>query len=147
MQSIQDYFDELPEDRKAAMQALWQTLTEHLPEGFEAQLNYKMPSFVVPHSLYPKGYHVDPSLPLPFISIASQKSHIALYHSGLYSDPELLDWFEENYPKYSKYKLNMGKSCVRFRNPKTIPLELIAKLAAKMTAKEWIARYENARKG
>lgn len=142
MEEIQAYFDQLPEERKAAMQELWETLKTHLPEGFAAQINYKMPSFVVPHSTYPAGYHVDPALPLPFISIAAQKSHIALYHSGMYSSPELLKWFEENYPKYSKYKLNMGKSCVRFRNPKAIPFELIAKLAEKMTVKEWIARYE-----
>lgn len=145
MEAVEQYFDALPEERKAAMQQLWEILSQHLPEGFQAQMNYKMPSFVVPHSLYPKGYHVDPSLPLPFISIASQKSHIALYHSGLYSDPELLRWFQESYPEYSKYKLNMGKSCIRFRNPKAIPFELIAQLAEKMTAEEWIACYEEAR--
>jgi hypothetical protein len=102
-----------------------------------------MIGYVVPHSLYPDGYHCDPKLPLPFMSIASQKNFIALYHMGIYSDPELLEWFKAEYPKYVKTKLDMGKSCIRFKKPETIPYELIAQLSTKMTPQNWIDRYES----
>jgi hypothetical protein len=140
--TIQDYFDNLPDDRKAAMLALWDVLKTNMPEGFEGQLCYKMPSFVVPHSLYPAGYHCDPKLPLSLINIASQKNFISLHHLGLYCDKDLLDWFVAEYPKHSKYKLDMGKGCVRFKKPDQIPLELIGQLAARVTPQQYIAVYE-----
>lgn len=145
MSSIADaYFDQLPEDRKAAMNQLRATIKKNLPNGFVESFDYKMPGFSVPHSLYPAGYHCDPKIPLPFVSIASQKNFIALYHMGMYANPSLLKWFEEEYPKHSKTKLDMGKSCVRFKKPEAIPFDLIAELMTKMTPEEWIQLYKKA---
>jgi len=142
--SVSEYMDELPEDRKAAMFQLRDTINAHLPTGFSEGMGYGMPGWAVPHSIYPAGYHCDPKIPLPFMSIASQKNFIALYHMGIYADPELLKWFTEEYPKHSKTKLDMGKSCIRFKKPESIPFELIAELCSKMTPQDWIARYESA---
>lgn len=142
--SVSQYMDELPEDRKSAMSQLRDTINAHLPAGFSEGMGYGMPGWAVPHSTYPAGYHCDPKIPLPFMSIASQKNFIALYHMGIYADPELLKWFTEEYPKHSKTKLDMGKSCIRFKKPESIPYELIAELCAKMTPQDWIARYESA---
>ena len=139
-----DYIDQLPEDRKTALKQLRQTLLENLPEGFEETMSYGMIGYVVPHSRYPKGYHVDPKLPLPFINIASQKNYIALYHSGIYADKNLLEWFTKAYKKVQGKKPDMGKSCIRFKNPDAIPYELIAELTRKITPEAWIATYESA---
>jgi len=117
-----------------------------LPRGFEECINYGMISYVIPHSLYPAGYHCDPTLPLPFVSIASQKNFIALYHMGLYANPEMLKWFVEQYPKHSKAKLDMGKSCIRFKKPEQIPFELIAELAYKLSPQQFIHIYETFQK-
>lgn len=146
-QTITEYFDQLPEDRLEAMEKLRATISENLPDGFNEQLSYGMPGYVVPHSIFPDGYHCDPKRPLPFLSIASQKNFIALYHMGIYANPELLDWFVGEYPKHVKTKLDMGKSCIRFKNMKTIPYDLIAELCKKMTCEEWVNIYiENVRK-
>ncbi len=136
------YINELPEDRKAVMTQLRETIHKNLPEGFHEQMNYGMIGYVVPHSTYPDGYHCDPKLPLPFMSIASQKNFVALYHSGIYAQKELYDWFVGEYPKYVKTKLDMGKSCIRFKNMNTIPFELIGQLCQKMTPAAWIDIYE-----
>lgn len=141
--SPQDYIDLLPEDRKEAMNQLRQIILQNLPEGFVEQMLYHMPAYVVPHETYPAGYHCNPKDPLPFINIASQKSHIALYHMGIYADEALLKWFGEEYPKHSKTKLDMGKSCIRFKNPKNIPFDLIGELATKITPQQWIEMYES----
>jgi uncharacterized protein YdhG (YjbR/CyaY superfamily) len=138
------YFDQLPEDRKAAMNQLRATIKKNLPKGFVESFDYKMPGFSVPHSLYPEGYHCDPKIPLPFVSIASQKNFIALYHMGMYANPSLLKWFEEEFPKHSKTKLDMGKSCIRFKKPDAIPFDLIAELMTKMTPQDWIQLYKKA---
>ena len=106
-------------------------------------MSYGMLGYVVPHSTYPEGYHVNPKLPLPFINLASQKNHIAVYHSGIYSDPELMNWFVAEYPKYVSTKLDMGKSCIRFKNPDKIPYELFGELFTKMTPEQWITQYES----
>ena len=142
--SPEEYLNVIPEERKAVMTKLHQTILDNLPKGFEATMSYGMIGYVVPHSLYPKGYHCDTKLPLPFMSIASQKNFIAVYHMGIYADPELMAWFVGEYPNYVKTKLDMGKSCVRFKKIETIPLELIGQLATKMTPDDWIARYEAA---
>ena len=145
MSSLADaYFDQLPEDRKAAMNQLRETIKKNLPKGFVESFDYKMPGFSVPHSLYPSGYHCDPKIPLPFVSIASQKNFIALYHMGMYANPSLLKWFEEEFPKHSKTKLDMGKSCIRFKKPDAIPFDLIAELMTKMTPQDWIQLYKKA---
>ena len=140
--SAEAYLAELPEERQAPMKRLRQTLRDNLPEGFEETMAYGMIGYVVPHSLYPAGYHCDPKQPLPFISLASQKNYIALYHMGLYSDPNLLEWFKAEYAKQVPTRLDMGKSCIRFKKPENIPYELIAKLARKISPQEWIATCE-----
>lgn len=140
--SIEDYLSALPAERQEAMRRLRTVIKENLPKGFEECITYGMIGYVVPHSLYPKGYHVDPKLPLGFISIASQKSHIALYHMGLYGSEELLTWFKSAYAAAGVGKLDMGKSCIRFKQPNKIPFELIGDLAKKLTPKAWIAAYE-----
>lgn len=126
------------------MQKLREILQKHLPKGFEETLQYGMITYVVPHSLYPKGYHCKPTDALPFISIASQKAGIHLYHMGIYSDPDLLQWFTDAYAKACTTKLDMGKSCIRFKKLDQIPYELIGELAQKMTPQQWIERYESA---
>ena len=140
--SPKQYISELPDDRKEVISKLRQIILNNLPKGFEEQMSYGMLGFVVPHSQYPGGYHCSPELPLPFINLASQKNFVALYHSGIYASKELLDWFVAEYPKYVKTKLDMGKSCVRFKNMETIPYKLIGELCTKMTVNEWITLYE-----
>lgn len=143
-QNPDQYLAELPEDRQAAMQQIRQTLKDHLPADFEECIQYGMLGFVVPHSIYPNGYHCDPKVPLPFISVASQKNFIALYHMGIYANADLLEWFVNEYPKHCKHKLDMGKSCIRFKKVDDIPYALIGQLAEKLTAQQWIALYESA---
>lgn len=140
--NVEDYIDSLESDRKDAMNKLRAVINKNLPKGFEEMLTYGMPGWVVPLSAYPNGYHCDPKLPLGFLSIASQKNFIALYHMGVYADPTLLKWFTEEYPKHSKTKLDMGKSCIRFKKTDQIPYELIGELAKKMSPKQWIDLYE-----
>jgi hypothetical protein len=140
--SPNDYVQALPTDRQEAMTALRQTFLDHLPAGFSEEMSYGMIGYVVPHSLYPGGYKCNTALPLPFLSIASQKNFIAVYHMGLYANPELLAWFLEEYPKHTTAKLDMGKSCIRFKKPAQIPFELLGLLAEKMTPAQWIACYE-----
>jgi uncharacterized protein YdhG (YjbR/CyaY superfamily) len=140
--TVDEYISKLPEDRKDAVSKLRSTIQKNIPEGFEECINYKMIGYVVPHSIYPAGYHCDTKLPLPFINIASQKNFVALYHSGIYADPKLLDWFVSEYPKYVKTKLDMGKSCIRFKKMETIPYGLIGELCQKMTVKDWVTLYE-----
>lgn len=137
-----DYVSKLPPERRIAIEKLREVIKENLPSGFEETMSYGMIGYVVPHSLYPPGYHCDPSLPLPFMNIASQKNFIAVYNSAIYAKPEVLDWFVEEFIKYSGRKPDMGKSCIRFKNPGKIPFELIGQLAGKMTPAEWIQIYE-----
>lgn len=140
----QEYLQQLPEERKDVMLKIQKAITYNLPKGFEEVMGYGMLSFVVPHSIYPPGYHCDPKLPLPMISLASQKNFVALYHMGMYANPKLLEWFTTEYPKHCKYKLDMGKSCVRFKKMDDIPYDLIGQLASKLTPKDWIGLYESA---
>lgn len=136
------YVDSLPEDRKEALQKLREVIAKNLPEGFIETMSYGMIGYVVPHQVYPPGYHCDPKLPLPFLSIASQKNFIALYHMGLYADEALMNWFVSEYPRHSQAKLDRGKSCIRFKNRDQVPYELIGDLAGKMSAEEWVVLYE-----
>lgn len=137
-----NYINQLPEERKPAMEKLLDLLKENLPKGFELQMQYSMPSYVVPHTIFPAGYHCNPKEPLPFISIASQKNFIAVYHMGLYANLELYNWFVSEYPKYNKYKLDMGKSCIRFKRIDDIPYELLGQLFQKMSVQDWIDIYQ-----
>ncbi len=138
----EQYISELPDDRKEVITKIRKVIQDNLPEGFQEGMGYGMMAYFVPHSKYPDGYHCDPKVPLPFINLASQKNFVALYHSGIYAKKELYDWFVGEYPKYVKTKLDMGKSCIRFKNMKNIPYELIAELCSKMTADDWISLYE-----
>ena len=140
--SPDDYLEKVPDDRKTPMSKLRQAIVDHLPDGFEETMSYGMIGYVVPHSIYPNGYHCNPELPLPFMNIASQKNFIALYHSGIYAHPPLHDWFVKEYPNHSTRKLDMGKSCVRFKKVEEIPYELIRELVSKMSLNEWIEIYE-----
>lgn len=138
----EQYIAQLPTERQEVIQKLRTVILTNLPDGYEEGINYNMLGYYVPHTLYPKGYHVNPELPLPFINLASQKNFVALYHMGIYADQDLLNWFKNEYPKYVKTKLDMGKSCIRFKNIKTIPYKLIGELVTKITPQRWIALYE-----
>lgn len=136
------YVEQIPEERREAVNKLREVIKANLPEGFEETMSYGMIGYAVPHSLYPDGYHCNPELPLPFMNIASQKNYIAVYHSGVYASKDLLNWFTSEYPKHSERKLDMGKSCIRFKKPDQIPFELIGELASRITPQEWIEMYE-----
>ncbi len=140
--NVDQYITELPEDRQKAILQLRKEIKKKIPKGFNEEMNYGMVGYVVPHSLYPKGYHCDTKLPLPFVCIASQKNHIAFYHMGIYGSKKLLDWFTAEYPKHTKAKLDMGKSCIRFKKAADIPYKLFGELMSKLTVQEWIDMYE-----
>lgn len=140
--TVEEILANIPEERKEAFYKLHQTIVAHLPAGFEPGISYGGLGYVIPHRLYPAGYHCKPSEPLPFAGLASQKNSINFYHMGIYSDPALMDWFLAEYPKHSSQKLDMGKSCIRFKKPEHIPFELMGQLMEKMTAEQWIALYE-----
>ena len=142
--SPEEYISQLPKDRIPYFKKLRETILNNIPKGFEEQMSYGMIGYVVPKSLYPNGYHCDTSLPLPFTNIASQKNFIALYHMGIYANKELLDWFVSEYPKHCKRKLDMGKSCIRFKKAEEIPFDLIAQLMQKITVENWVNLYESA---
>ena len=138
-----EYIAQLPEDRKAPIQKLRQTILDHLDPKFQECINNGMLEYVVPFTIYPEGYHCNSKLPLPFMNLASQKNFIAVYHSGMYAKKEILDWFVAEYPKHTTAKLDMGKSCVRFKKMDAIPYALIGQLAAKLSVNEWITIYES----
>lgn len=142
--TVEAYIAELPEDRKKAITDLRKVIKKNLPKGFKEVMGYGMMGYSVPHSLYPAGYHCNPKDPLPFIGLASQKNFIAVYHMGVYADPKLLKWFTDAHAKASSKKLDMGKSCMRYKKPEDIPYELIGELASKITVDEWIEQYETA---
>ncbi|MCU0383389.1 MAG: DUF1801 domain-containing protein [Cyclobacteriaceae bacterium] len=140
-ENVSDYIKELPSERKKAIEQLRKVVKGNLPKGFVEEMSYGMIGYVVPHKLYPAGYHCDPKLPLPFLSIASQKNFIAVYHMALYTG-SLLDWFLKEWHKEFAKKPDMGKSCLRFKKPDEIPFELIGKLASKLTPEQWMKEYE-----
>ncbi len=135
----EQYLAELPADRRETVARLRKVVLDNIPTGFEEVMGYGMLGYVVPHSIFPAGYHCNPKLPLPFVNIASQKNSVNFYHMGLYGNPKLLEWFKTEYPKHSKQKPDMGKSCLRFKKPEAIPYDLIAELMKKITVNEWIA--------
>ncbi|AUC86708.1 hypothetical protein CW731_10790 [Polaribacter sp. ALD11] len=141
--SPKDYITQVPVDRKETLEKLRKTIKENLPKGFEEGIQYGMIGYYVPHSIYPDGYHCNPKQPLSFMSFASQKNSVNLYHSGIYAIPKIYDWFVNEYPKHCSRKLDMGKSCIRFKKLDEIPFELIAQLYRKLTAKEWIEIYKS----
>ena len=141
--STEEYLKALPADRQDVMQQLLKVIRENLPVGFEETIGYGMISWVVPHSIYPAGYHCNPKQALPFLSLASQKNNISLYHMGIYSSTELMDWFNDNWAKHSSKKPDMGKSCLRFKKPADIPFKLVGELCSKMSPEAWISCYES----
>ncbi len=141
--SIADYLLELPEDRRSVILAVHETLLAHLPSGFESGMSYGMIGYHVPFSIYPSGYHCDPKKPLPFMGLAAQKNNFALYHMGIYCDEKLMKWFTDAYQSQVKTKLDMGKSCIRFKNLDAFPLALIASLSEKMSVADWVTIYES----
>lgn len=143
-ESPDDYISQLPEERKGPITKLRNIILKNIPKGFEETISYGMIGYVVPFSLYPSGYHCTPKLPLPFINLASQKNFIAFYNMGIYVKKDVYDWFVSEYPKHCKRKLDMGKSCIRFKYLDDIPYELIGELASKITVDEWISYYESA---
>lgn len=141
--TVNEYIESLSEERKQVIKNLRNEILKKIPKGFSESINYGMIGYVVPHKLYPNGYHCNPEQPLPFMNIASQKNFIAVYHMGIYADKKLMEWFVKEYPKHCKTKLDMGKSCIRFKKIDQIPYKLIGDLASKMTPKQWIKMYEN----
>ena len=137
-----EYIKEIPVERQAAFKKLRAVIKKNLPKGYKEGMGYGMMGWDVPHSIYPAGYHCNPKDPLPFMGIASQKNFIAVYHMGVYADPKLLKWFQAAHAKASPKKLEMGKSCIRYKKPEDIPVDLIGELASKITPAEWIATYE-----
>jgi len=142
---VEQYIAEQPVDRQGALQVLLETIRANLPPGFEERISYGMIGYVVPFETYPNGYHVNPKEPLPFMGLANQKHYIALYHMGIYGDPVLLDWFQKAYADLGIGKLDMGKSCIRFKKIDRIPLELVAELCKKITPAQYIKQYEAGR--
>ena len=138
------YIKGLPADKREATEALRAVIKKNLPKGFEEAMSYGMIGYIVPHKLYPDGYHCDPKLPLPFMSIAAQKNFYAFYHMGLYADATLMKWFKTEWPKHTTAKPDMGKSCIRFKKADDIPLKLIGQLVKKVPVKGWITTYEKA---
>ncbi|EUJ42182.1 DUF1801 domain-containing protein [Brochothrix campestris] len=143
--SITDYLASIDDKRRPAFQHLFDRVTQAIPVGFECVMQYNMPTFVVPLDRYPAGYHVSPNTPLPFISLGVQKQHIAIYHLGLTLDTALFDWFVSEYAKVMPTKLNIGKSCIRFTNVNTIPIDLIEQLVRKLTVVDYLTLYETSR--
>mgnify|MGYP003692838851 FL=1 len=141
--TFEEYVSQIPDDRKEVFQKLFNAINQNLPNGFMECCNYGMLGRVVTLTTYPDGYHCTPGSPLPFMNLASQKNFIALYHMGLYADQDLYDWFIAEFPKHSKRKLDMGKSCIRFKYMDDIPFELIAELSKKMSVSDWISLYES----
>lgn len=141
--TIEDYLNQLPNERREAIEKIRKVILDNLPEGFKETISYGMLGYVVPHELYPKGYHCNTKLPLPFLNLASQKNYIALYHMGIYVKNDLLEWFVDEYKKVVPTKIDMGKSCIRFKKMEYIPYDLIGKLIGKMSVNEWIELYES----
>jgi hypothetical protein len=142
---VEQYILAQPIERQAALRSLLETIRMNLPQGFEERMQYGMIGYVVPFETYPSGYHVNPKEPLPFMAVANQKQYIALYHMGIYSDPALLDWFQKAYEGLGIGKLDMGKSCIRFKKIDQIPLDLVADLCQKITPAQYITLYEASR--
>lgn len=139
--TVEEYIEALPDDRAEIISALRREIRNTLPKGFEETMQYGMISYVVPHRLYPAGYHANSKDALPFMSIASQKNHIAVYHMAVYQGP-LHEWFLKAWKKHSDKRLDMGKSCIRFKKPDDVPIKLFGELASKLTPQQWIDIYE-----
>jgi hypothetical protein len=142
--TVEQYLAELPDDRRQALQAVRRAILDNLPPGYEEGMQYGMIGYYVPHSVYPAGYHCDPKQPLPFAALASQKNHMSVYLMCVYGDTEHEAWFREAWLKTGK-KLNMGKSCVRFRKIEDVPLEVVGESIRRVSTEKLIEFYDSAR--
>ncbi len=133
--TVNEILTNLPMDRVEPFNKLHDVIIKNLPKGFEAAISYGGLGYVVPHSIYPAGYHCNPKEPLPFAAIASQKHSINFYHMGIYSNPELLDWFVKEYPKHTKQKLDMGKSCIRFKKFEDLDQDGLKKMLTELNTR------------
>lgn len=134
------YLKELPDDRRKALKAVRKVINDNLPKGYKEGIQYNMIGWFVPHSVHPDGYHCDPKQPVPFAHIASQKNHMAIYLFCIYTDTKLTDWFVKEWKKTGK-KLDMGKSCIRFKSLEDVPLELIGQTIAKVPVDVFLDGY------
>jgi hypothetical protein len=141
--TVDQYLSEVPYERQETINKLRKVILKNLPKGFKEGMGYGNMGYFVPHSIYPSGYHCNPKDPLPFAGLASQKNSINFYHMGIYTDPKLMKWFMDEYAKTGLGKLDMGKSCMRFKKPEHIPYALIGELMSKITVDDWIAMYES----
>ncbi len=146
--TVDAYLKQLPEDRRAAIAAVRKAILKSLDKGYQETMQYGMIGYSVPHSIYPAGYHCDPKQPLPFASLASQKNHMAVYLMCMYGHPTHEKWFRAEWEKSVKAgrakKLDMGKSCIRFKKLEDIDLDLIGEAISRVSVKELIKFYEDA---
>ena len=140
--TVEEYLQALPGDRRAAISTVRETILANLPKGYEVRMNYGMIGYVVPHSIYPAGYHCNPAQPLTYASLGSQKNHIALYLMCVYGHAETAAWFRKAWEATGK-KLDMGKACVRFKRLEDVPLEVVGQVIARTPVKQYIATIEN----
>ena len=140
--TVDQYLSEVPYEKQEAINKLRKVILKNLPKGFKEGMGYGNMGYFVPHAIYPAGYHCNPKDPLPFAGLASQKNSINFYHMGIYTDPKLMKWFMHEYAKTGLGKLDMGKSCMRFKKPEHIPFALIGELCSKITVEKWIEMYE-----
>jgi hypothetical protein len=141
--TVKEYLAELPDDRRKALEAVRKVVRKNLDKAYVEGMQYGMVGYYVPHKVYPPGYHCDPKQPLPFAGMASQKNHMSLYLFCVYNNPELLAWFQKAVAKSGK-KLDMGKSCIRFKKLEDLPLEVIGEAVRRVPVKDFVAHYEKA---
>jgi hypothetical protein len=142
--TVSEYLESLPEDRRKELSKVRSVIKKHMPKGYKETMQYGMISYVVPLSIYPKGYLNKKDVPLPFVSLAAQKSHLALYLMNVSGDPELERWFHAAWAK-TKKKLDMGKACVRFKAADDLALDVVGEVVARTPVAAYIERYEAAR--
>ncbi|MFG0274169.1 MAG: DUF1801 domain-containing protein [Phycisphaerales bacterium] len=141
--TVEAYLDSLPPDRREVIERVRAVINDNLPAGYAEGMQYGMIGWFVPHGVYPKGYHCDPKQPLPFVSLASQKNHMAVYLCTVYMTPEEQAWFERAWKAAGK-RLDMGKSCVRFKSLDGVALEVLGEAVARWPAPKFVAAYEGA---
>jgi uncharacterized protein YdhG (YjbR/CyaY superfamily) len=142
--TVEEYLAALPKDRREALDAIRKVIRKNLPKGYEEGIQYGMIGYFVPHSLYPAGYHCDPKQPLPFVHLASQKNHMAIYLFCLYMDEEAMERFTTAWQQTGK-KLDMGKSCVRFKKLDQVALDVVADAIRAIPVKDFVAHYDASR--
>jgi hypothetical protein len=141
--TVDQYFSELPEDRRLALEAVRRVILQNLDDEYEEGIQYGMIGYFVPHRVYPPGYHCDSKQPLPFAHLASQKNYMSIYLMCVYGDSPLATWFRDAWAKTGK-KLDMGKACIRFKKVDDLALEVIGEAIRRMPARKYIECFEAA---